>query len=258
MNVLRFLQIYRIHVIFIICVFFSLSLYFSNESKPVRAVQADISDIISFVLSPKKWYKNILNVKEKNEYLIETVSQLRLLNSELIHLKYENDELRKMLKFKNISPLSLVGTGVVSSQLSSHIQTLILNTGRSNNIELNLPVIDMYGLIGKIISVGESASVVQLITDKNFRISVRTGEKWNLGLFIPTHGKFGNIEGIPKSQNIKTGDLVITSGISRIYPKDIPVAKIVSVEVDSERPFLQIVAEVEADVYNPDYLFIIQ
>ena len=128
MNVLRFLQIYRIHVIFIICVFFSLSLYFSNESKPVRAVQADISDIISFVLSPKKWYKNILNVKEKNEYLIETVSQLRLLNSELIHLKYENDELRKMLQFKNISPLSLVGTGVVSSQLSSHIQTLILNT----------------------------------------------------------------------------------------------------------------------------------
>ena len=59
---------------------FSLSLYFSNESKPVRAVQADISDVISFVLSPKKWYKNILNVKEKNEYLIETVSQLRLLN----------------------------------------------------------------------------------------------------------------------------------------------------------------------------------
>ena len=59
MNVLRFLQIYRIHVIFIICVFFSLSLYFSNESKPVRAVQADISDVISFVLSPKKWYKNI-------------------------------------------------------------------------------------------------------------------------------------------------------------------------------------------------------
>ena len=163
-----------------------------------------------------------------------------------------------MLQFKKASPLSLVGTGVVSSQLSSHVQTLILNTGKSNNIEINLPVIDIYGLIGKTISVGESASVVQLITDKNFRISVRAGEKWNLGLFIPTHGKFGNIEGIPKSQNIKTGDLVITSGISRIYPKDIPVAKIVSVEVDSERPFLQIVAEVEADIYNPDYLFIIQ
>ena len=103
-----------------------------------------------------------------------------------------------MLQFKKVSPLSLVGTGVVSSQLSSHVQTLILNTGKSNNIEINLPVIDIYGLIGKTISVGESASVVQLITDKNFRISVRTGEKWNLGLFIPTHGKFGNIEGIPK------------------------------------------------------------
>ena len=87
---------------------------------------------------------------------------------------------------------------------------------------------------------------------------MRVGEKWNLGLFIPTHGKFGNIEGIPKSQQVISGDPVITSGISNIYPKDIPVAKVVSVEIDTERPFLQIIAEISADVYNSDFVFIIQ
>ena len=70
--------------------------------------------------------------------------------------------------------------------------------------------------------------------------------------------EFGNIEGIPKSQKVEPGDLVITSGISKIYPKDIPVAKVVSVEVDPERPFLQVVAEITADIYNSDYVFIIQ
>ena len=116
----------------------------------------------------------------------------------------------------------------------------------------------MNGLLGKTISVGDRASLVQLITDKNFRVSVRVGEKWNLGLFIPAHGKFGNIEGIPKSQQVLPGNSVITSGISNIYPKDIPVAKVVSVEIDPERPFLQIIVEISADVYNSDFVFIIQ
>ena len=258
MNALRLLYLFRVHVLFFVAIILSLVLYFSNESNSVKSVQADIADIVSIVLSPKKWYQNILNTKEKNEYLIQSVSQLRLLNSELIHLKYENDEFRKMLNFKESSPLSLLGSTVVNNQLSGFIKTLTLNSGKNDGVPINLPIIDMYGLVGKTITVGDRASLVQLITDKNFRVSVKTGQNWNLGLFIPTHGKFGNIEGIPKSQKVEPGNLVITSGISKIYPKDIPVARVVSVEVDLERPFLQIVAEVKADIYNSDYVFIIQ
>jgi rod shape-determining protein MreC len=142
--------------------------------------------------------------------------------------------------------------------LSGFIQTLTLNSGLNEGMEVNLPIIDMYGLIGKTITVGDRASSIQLITDKNFRVSVRTGEKWNLGLYIPTHGKFGNIEGIPKSQKVLPGDLVITSGVSKIYPKDLPVAKVVTVNTDPERPFLQIVVEISADIYNSDFVFVIQ
>ena len=56
MNVRFFTDISNSCNIHNMCIF-SLSLYFSNESKPVRAVQADISDVISFVLSPKNGTK---------------------------------------------------------------------------------------------------------------------------------------------------------------------------------------------------------
>ena len=258
MNALRLLFLFRVHVLFLFSVILSFLLYFTNTSDSVKSVQGDFTDIVSIVLSPKKWYKDILNTKEKNEYLIESVSQLRLLNTELLHLKHENDDLRKMLSFKERTPLSFVGGTVVNSQLSGFIQTLTLNSGLNEGMEVNLPIIDMYGLIGKTIAVGNRASSIQLITDKNFRVSVRTGEKWNLGLYIPTHGKFGNIEGIPKSQKVLPGDLVITSGVSKIYPKDLPVAKVVTVNTDPERPFLQIVVEISADIYNSDFVFVIQ
>ncbi len=46
---------------------------------------------------------------------------------------------------------------------------------------------DEKGLLGKTIQVGDHAALIQLITDKNFRVSIRIGEDRALGLFIPIH-----------------------------------------------------------------------
>lgn len=224
----------------------------------VLAVKADIADIVSLVLKPQEVYRGIIQTREKNWVLQETVSQLRLLNSRLIYLKYENEKLRAMLNYSQDSPLSLLSALVVNNHLSDPVHTLTINSGIEDSLIKGMPVMDMNGILGKIIAVGDRASMVQLITDRNFRISVRVGERWNLGLFVPTHGSFGVVEGIPKSQKVVRGDLIITSGISDIYPADIPVGEIVDVRIDPERPFLQITAEISAEPHTSDYVFIIQ
>ena len=90
----------------------------------------------------------------------------------------------------------------------------------------NQPVIDMHGLIGKTIKVGDSASKVQLITDKNFAVSVKVGKEMSLAIFKPTFGKYGYLEGVLKTLELNVGEIIYTSGVSEIYPSDIPVAKI--------------------------------
>ena len=258
MNFMRFLYLNRVHVIFCSFFIFSLSLYFSNSSRAVLAVKADFADILSIFLKPQDIYRGIMQTKQKNYVLQESVSQLRLLNTKLIHLKYENEKLREMLKHSQSTPLSLKSAMIVNNHLADPIYTFTINSGENNDLLIDMPVIDMNGVIGKIIAVGNRASTVQIITDRNFRISVRLGERWNLGIFMPTHGKFGIVEGIPKSQKVSPGDLIITSGISEIYPADLPVAEVLEVYVDQERPFLQIIAEISADIYNSDYIFIVQ
>ena len=258
MNILRLLYLNRVHVLFCFTLLISLSLYFFNSSHAVLAVKADIADIVSLVLKPQDVYRGIIQTREKNWVLQETVSQLRLLNSRLIYLKHENEKLRAMLNYSQASPLSLLSTLVVNNHLSDPIHTITINSGSEVSLVKGLPVIDMNGILGKIIAVGDRASMVQLITDRNFRISVRVGERWNLGLFVPTHGPYAVVEGIPKSQKVVQGDLIITSGISDIYPADIPVGEVVDVLIDPERPFLKIIAEISADPYNSDYVFVIQ
>ena len=116
----------------------------------------------------------------------------------------------------------------------------------------------MMGLMGKTISVGKIATKVQLITDKNYRVSIRVGEKKSLGIFVPSHGKFGILEGVRKSMNLSKGEIAYTSGISDIYPPNIPVARVIAVNSDTDRPFQEVTVEILADLQNYNYVFVVQ
>ena len=69
---------------------------------------------------------------------------------------------------------------------------------------------------------------------------------------------YGIIEGIGQTANCIPEDTVYTSGISDIYPADILVAKVISVNKDNNKPFQDIIVEILSDLDNLDYVFIIQ
>ena len=60
---------------------------------------------------------------------------------------------------------------------------------------------------------------------------------------MPTHGKYGILEGVRKTTPLKIGDVAYTSGISEIYPDNIPVAKIISISNQIEKPFQKVIVE---------------
>ena len=79
-----------------------------------------------------------------------------------------------------------------------------------------------------------------------------------VAIFKPTHGKYGYLEGVLKSTVLGVGDVIFTSGVSEIYPSDIPVCKVVSVANDMDKAFLNVIVEILADLSNLNYVFIIQ
>ena len=236
----------------------STSLFFSNGSDYVEKVEEDIIDFISFITYPKFWYKNIILIESENELLKQKIVQLNLLNSKLDNHRTENVKLKEMLFFKELYPkLSLKPANKVNHNFAS-IYSIILNVGREDNIVKNQAVIDMQGLVGKTISVGDNTSKVQLITDKNFAVSVKVGKEMLLSIFRPTYGKFGYLERVLKTIDIQKGDIIYTSGVSKIYPSDLPVAKIMSMKNNSKKLFLDVNVEILADVDYLNYVFIIQ
>ena len=243
----------------ILTTIFSLTIFFSNNSDYVLKVEEDVIDFISIITYPKKWYNNILIIKENNKILEQKVVQLQLLNSKFDNYRLENKKLRKMLNFKEgYDKLSLLPGNIVNHNFSSSVNSMIIDIGSKVGIEKNQCVIDMNGLLGKTISIGNDASKIQLINDKNFAVSVKVGKDMLLSIFKPKHGKYGVLEGVIKSSNVNIGEIVYTSGISEIYPSDIPVARVVDIKKETDNPFQNVIVEILADLKNLNYVFVIQ
>jgi len=245
-------------IFFILAIILSLSIFFSNKSIYVQEIEKKIIDFIAFIYYPKYWYQDILVVKTKNELLNQRIVQLKLLNSKLENYRIENVELKKMLNFKeSYNRLSLKPANKVNHNYSS-IFSIIINVGSSDKIFKNQAVLDMNGLVGKTISVGKNGSKVQLITDKNFAVSVKIGKEMFLSTFKPMHGKLGYLEGVLKSLELYKGDIIYTSGVSEIYPSDLPVAKIISFKNNPDKLYQDVIVEILADIENLNYVFVIQ
>ena len=58
--------------------------------------------------------------------------------------------------------------------------------------------------------------------------------------------------------DLSEGEIAYTSGISEIYPANIPVAKVISINKDNNSPFQNVSVEILADLNNLNYIFIIQ
>ena len=197
-------------------------------------------------------------MKEENIVLSQKLVQLSLLNSKLENYKQENENLREMLKFKeSYKHLSLLPANIVNNNFSLYAKSAIINVGKVNQIKNNLSVIDENGnLVGKTIRIGEKNSKIQLLSDNNFSVSVKIGK--SIAQFKPTLGKYGMLEGVLKTASINKGDIIYTSGISEIYPSDIPIAKVVSFTKNNTNMFQKVDAEILVDLNNLYYVFVIQ
>ena len=241
--------------------FLSIIIFFSNESSSSEKIKGFVIDIYSVLSKPKVLYQDILSIKVENEFLSKKIVQLSLLNSKLINYEIENKRLRDMLEFKNESfkHLSLLPAKVVNSNLSPSIESVIINVGSKDGIINNLSVIDYNGyLVGKIIDVGKKNSKVQLLSDNNYSVSIKVGENISIGQFKPTYGNLGVLEGIIKTSSISIDDIVYTSGISAIYPSDIPVAKIINNNKNKNKLFQDVAVKILTNVNHLYYVFVIQ
>jgi len=205
-----------------------------------RKFKSDISDFIfKFTYGPffalANHIRELEGVREENRRLHQKVMELSLRNFWLNEEHLENQRLRALLDFRSQLDYKVIPAEVVAKEPNRRYFSVLINKGSSDGVRRNMPVVNMDGLVGKIVEVAAYSSVVQLMIDPNFRASALDQRSRVLGIIKPEAGFVLRLDNVPLREDVKAGDQIITSGLGGIFPPGIKIGVITAVE--SEETF---------------------
>lgn len=156
--------------------------------------------------------------------------QLRAQVQKFIALERENSRLRSLLQ----SSLRLREKAVVARLLAidanPYVQQFTIGKGSRDNVFLGQVVLDDTGVIGQIIRVEPYTSQVLLLTDSRSAVPIEVSRTGLRGMVSGTgHPNRLSLVDIPKTQAVKAGDLLVTSGLAGRFPPGYPVGTVRSV-----------------------------
>lgn len=255
-NLFEILAFFRDELLLMLTILISLTLFLTTASPQAMALQKLYTGIITSVPSLTLGLSEMMSYKEENQALRQRLMRYALINAELAEAGRENDQLRRMLHFTETQPYDLQVAEVINRGASTSLSTVTLNVGTNQGVLPNQPVLTMDGLLGKTITVAQKATVVHLVNDRNFRLSVKVGAEGLRGILEPLYGPFAEISGLLLNSPIYPGDRVLSSGFSDIYPKNMPVAVVDEVVNVPGENFSRVRVRLNVDPSEAEYVFV--
>ena len=176
-------------------------------------------------------YLDWKSVRRENIALRDENEQLRVQALQAGETREENTRLRRLLVLRDRLPLATVAGEVIGREAGGWVRSLTVNRGRGDGIAQQTPVIVPDGLVGRVIQVHRGAAVIQLLTDPASTVGAVVQRTRTAGLVEGDAGgairfKFMAREGA----TVTLGDLVVTSGLGTLFPKGLPVGRVVKIE----------------------------
>jgi rod shape-determining protein MreC len=178
-------------------------------------------------------YVYLVDVKADNERLSYDNARLRENVHKLEQQQVENQELRRLLQLRETTPGDTVSALVVGKDFTEffRVTRVVLDRG-SRDIRAHMPVISPDGVVGAVLHVSGDAVDVQLSVDAAFGIDVEDSRTKARGFVRGTGDPTRytcKVEMVAATDEVEVGDLLVTSGKGKWFPRGLPVAKVTKV-----------------------------
>jgi rod shape-determining protein MreC len=198
-------------------------------------VQRTFSGALRGVSGAWSAYVDLRGVHEENTRLRDHARTLEIELQKRQRLADEAVRLREVLELKQILPLETVPAEVTSRDVMPWFRTIVLNKGLHDGVSLNAPVLSPTGVVGRVIGVGPRAAKVQILLDRDAGVGVLLERTRVTGV---VSGQVGFSDAgtsdlamkyVSTLADVVPGDVVVTSGLDRLFPKGLVVGRVRSV-----------------------------
>lgn len=176
-------------------------------------------------------YLDWKSARRENASLRGENEQLRVQTLQAGETREENTRLRRLLVLRDRLPLATVTGEVIGREAGGWVRSLTVNRGRGDGIAQQTPVIMPEGLVGRVVQVHRGAAVIQLLNDPASTVGAVVQRTRTAGLVEGDAGGAVRFKFMARDgASVAPGDLVVTSGLGTLFPKGLPVGRVVKIE----------------------------
>ena len=203
--------------------------------RPVDAAFTRLGEGASSIVAD---YVDLLHVRDENARLRNELTRVKSDQAHLAELEVENQHLGELLELKNALGASAVAANVIGSDAAGISRTLVLGSGTVDGLRPGMAVLANQGVVGKIITVSPHASRVLLIDDHNSALDGFDQRTRARGIVAGLVDDGVILKYADRSQDVRVGDTIVTSGLDGIFPRGLLVGTIQSVHREGPGLFL--------------------
>jgi rod shape-determining protein MreC len=204
-------------------------------------------------------YIGLRSAQKENDAMRAEMDRLKVRNAELEGRALEADRLAALLNFRSAhSENPMIAARVIGGSPDSGSQVVNIDRGSRDGIRRDMGVITPDGVVGKIFAVYPDISQVLLLGDKDSGVGALLADTRTQGPVKGTGEPLLSLDYISSDEKVTAGEAVLTSGQDRIFPKDLPVGKVVDFSSDAKSPFMKIRVKPAAHLDRLEEVLVLQ
>ena len=190
--------------------------------------------------------EGLFRAREEAVALKARVRELEQATRRLAEVELENRRLRRALDFREALGGEPLTARVIGHDATGRSRTLTIDRGTQGGVGKGAAVLASEGIVGHVFLASPHAARVLLITDRNSGADALVQRTRARGIVAGTVGGCA-FEFVRRTEDVRVGDRIVTSGLDGIFPKGLPVGTVASVAPRGQGLFLDATIEPAVD-----------
>ncbi len=251
-------QQFREYFLLALLVVASVAFMAENDNQQIRRIRAIGIAVVGRVQETLSFVPNFFQIQRENEVLRQVNLNLADEVNQLREARLENLRLRRLLGFKETTRYEVIPAKVVGKSLYLLRNTITLHAGEKDGVRVGMPIVTDAGLVGKILATSPAYSIGQIVLNRDFRASAKIQRSRVDGIIAWEGGRYSLMKNVPKTLDVKVGDIAETSEYSNTYPPGLRIGVVASVTQQPGSLFQRIEIENAVDFTALEEVFVMK
>lgn len=188
-------------------------------------------------------YFYLVDVRQENVSLKADLERQRVQIVQLAEYKAANDRLTALLNLAQAYPnLTFKPAHILAWDPGPWSRSVIINIGSRDGIAPDQAVVHPQGVVGRVIEVTPNYARVLLAVDFHSSIDAFVQRSRAVGIISGQGSRPMTLKYVRKDEDVRVGDVVVTSGMDGYFPKGIALATVARVSRQSSDMFMSVEA----------------